>query len=89
MASGESNLSHSTGSTMRSSDSGRDPFVEEVADAVAVVFASIEPTRDDLVAQALRNGAHPTVIAALQALPRRRYRTLRQVRMDLLRLQQE
>lgn len=89
MASGESNLSHGDGSAVRPSDVGRDPFVEEVADAVAVVFASVEPTRDDLVAHALRNRAHPTIIAALHTLPPRRYRTLRQVRVDLLRLQQE
>lgn len=89
MATGESDFSHDDRPAARSSDDGTDPFVEEVADAVAVVFASIEPTRDDLVAQALRNRAHPTIIAALQALPQRRYRTLRQVRVDLLRQQQE
>ena len=64
-----------------------DPFVDEVANAVATVFASVEPTRDDLVTTALRNRAHPTIIAALRALPSRTYRNLQQMRVDLLRQQ--
>ena len=64
-----------------------DAFVDEAVDAVAVVFASVEPTRDDLVTHALRNRIRPPIIAALQALPDRRYRDVHQVRSDLLRQQ--
>lgn len=78
--------SHASSPSTSSQDD--DPFVDEVADAVATVFASVAPTRDDLVTTALRNRAHPTVIAALRALPSRRYRDLQQMRMDLLRQQQ-
>jgi hypothetical protein len=64
-----------------------DAFVDEAVNAVAVVFASVEPTRDDLITHALRNRTRPPIIAALQALPNRRYRNVRQVRNDLLRQQ--
>ena len=64
-----------------------DAFVDEAVNAVALVFASVEPTRDDLVTYALRNRTRPPIIAALQALPNRRYRNVRQVRNDLLRQQ--
>ena len=64
-----------------------DAFVDEAVNAVAVVFASVEPTRDDLVTHALRNRTRPPIIAALQALPNRRYRNVRQVHNDLLRQQ--
>jgi hypothetical protein len=65
-----------------------DPFVDEVANAVAVVFGSVQPTRDDLVTTALRGRAHPTIIAALRALPSRTYRDLQQMRVDLIRQRQ-
>lgn len=66
---------------------GDDTLVDEVVATVSLVFASVEPTRDDLVTLALRNRARPPVIAALRSLPNRRYRTVRQVRTDLDRLQ--
>jgi hypothetical protein len=84
----EPNPRRSQASPSSRSSEDDDPFVDEVADAVAAVFASVEPTRDDLVTTALRNRAHPTVIAALRALPSRRYRNLQQMRSDLLRQQQ-
>jgi hypothetical protein len=87
MTTGNPSLAPRGDSPAASSQEAGDAYVDEAVNAVSVVFASVEPTRDDLVTHALRNRTRPPIIAALQALPNRRYRNVRQVRNDLLRQQ--
>jgi hypothetical protein len=66
------------------------PTRREIESAIGIrisaTFARLEPTRDDLVVVALRQGAHPAIVNTLRALPDRRYRTARQLWADLLPL---
>jgi len=67
------------------SDGGRDALAYEVLCSLAVAFSSAEPTRDDLVICALRRRMPPPIIAALRALPDRRYHSPQELRADLVR----
>lgn len=52
---------------------------DDVLEAVAGCFRGGGATRDDLIEQALQNGAHPAVIEILRRLPDRRIGNVRQI----------
>lgn len=65
-------------------DTGRDAVAYQVLTTLAVAFSSTAPTRDDLVICALRHRMPPPIIAALRALPDRRYDSPQELRAALV-----
>lgn len=64
-------------------DVSREAIAYKVLSTLAVAFSSMAPTRDDLVICALRHRMPPPIIAALRALPDRRYDSPQELHAEL------
>lgn len=64
-------------------DVSREAIAYKVLSTLAVAFSSTAPTRDDLVICALRHRMPPPIIAALRALPDRRYDSPQELHAEL------
>ena len=67
-----------------SPDAGRDAVAYRVLSTLAVAFSSTAPTRDDLIVCARRHQMPPPIIAALRALPDRRYASPQELHAELV-----
>lgn len=65
-------------------DVSREAIGYQVLSTLAVAFSSTAPTRDDLVICALRHRMPPAIIAALRALPDRRYDSPQELHAELV-----